>query len=130
MVCLLFFCRDQTTESSIFPNYLVQVFASCRCLRNKRPSKPYDFIGLGAMDVTKLYKFKGFGDIHGPKPYKFIGFLCVFISQTPAVNPAIRFLQHQSLGAVGSVGISDNPVGFNIGFAAPGSRGGGPLSAF
>jgi hypothetical protein len=25
----------------------------CRCLRNKRPSKPYEFIGFGAMDVTK-----------------------------------------------------------------------------
>ncbi len=32
-------------------------------------TKPYEFIGFGAMDVTKTYKFIWFGDIHGPKPY-------------------------------------------------------------
>ncbi len=37
-------------------------------------SKTYEFMGFGAMDVTKPYKFIWFGDIHGPKPYKFIGF--------------------------------------------------------
>ncbi len=37
------------------------------------PSKPYEFIGFGARDVTKPYKFIWFGDIHGPKPNKFIG---------------------------------------------------------
>ncbi len=37
-------------------------------------TKPYRFIGFGAMYVTKPYKFIVFGDIHGPKPYKFIGF--------------------------------------------------------
>ncbi len=37
-------------------------------------TKPYKFIGFGAMDVTKPYKFIGFGDIHHTKPYKFIGF--------------------------------------------------------
>ena len=26
-----------------------------RCLRDKRPSQPYEFIGFGAMDVTKSY---------------------------------------------------------------------------
>ena len=57
-----------------------------RCLRNKRQSKPYEFIGFGAMDVTKPYKFIGFGDIHGPKPYKFIGFRWAFISQTPVLS--------------------------------------------
>ncbi len=31
-------------------------------------TKPYKFIGFGAMDVPKPYKFIGFGDIHGPKP--------------------------------------------------------------
>ncbi len=54
-----------------------------RCLRNKGPSKPYEFIGLGAMDATKPYKFIWLGDIHDPKPYKFIGFRWPFISQTP-----------------------------------------------
>ncbi len=38
--------------------------AQYRCLRKKRPSKPYEFIGPGAMDVTKPYEFIGFGDIH------------------------------------------------------------------
>jgi hypothetical protein len=34
-------------------------------------TKPYQFIGFGAMDVTKPYKCKGFGAI---KPYQFIRF--------------------------------------------------------
>ncbi len=59
-----------------------------RCLRNKRPSKPFEFIGFGAMDVTKSYKSIWFGDIHGPKPYEFTGFRWTFISQTPVVGPA------------------------------------------
>ena len=27
-------------------------------------TKPYEFIGFGAVDVTKPYEFIGFGDIH------------------------------------------------------------------
>ena len=34
---------------------------------------PYEFIGLGAMDVTKPYKFIGFRAMAVTKPYKFIG---------------------------------------------------------
>ncbi len=64
---------------------------SYRCLRNRRPSKPYEFIGVGEIDVTKLYKFIGFGDIHGPKPYKFIGLRWAFISQTP-VSHSLKVL--------------------------------------
>ncbi len=37
-------------------------------------TKPYKFIGFGAMDVTKPYKFIGFGAIDVTKPYRFIGF--------------------------------------------------------
>ena len=37
-------------------------------------TKPYEFIGFGAMDVTKPYKFIGFGAMDGTKPYEFIGF--------------------------------------------------------
>ncbi len=37
-------------------------------------TKPYDFIGFGAMDVTKPYEFTGFGAVDVTKPYKFIGF--------------------------------------------------------
>ena len=37
-------------------------------------TKPYKFIGFGAMDVTKPYKFIGFGAMDVTKPYKFIGF--------------------------------------------------------
>ncbi len=64
--------------------------AQYRCLRNKRPSKPYDFIGFGAMDVTKPYEFIWFGDIPGSKPYGFIGFRWAFISQTPVMLPDRR----------------------------------------
>ena len=37
-------------------------------------TKPYKFIGFGAMDVTKPYKFIWFGAMDVTKPYKFIGF--------------------------------------------------------
>ncbi len=37
-------------------------------------TKPYKFIGFGAMDVTKPYKFIGFGAMDVTKPYKSIGF--------------------------------------------------------
>ena len=37
-------------------------------------TKPYKFIGFGAMDVTKPYKFIRFGAMDAPKPYKSIGF--------------------------------------------------------
>ena len=47
--------------------------------QNKRPSKPYEIIGLGAMPVTKPYKFTWFGDIHVLKPYKLTGFRWAFI---------------------------------------------------
>jgi hypothetical protein len=39
------------------------------------PHLPYEFIGFGAMDVTKPYEFTGFGDIHGPKPCKFMPYV-------------------------------------------------------
>ncbi len=57
-----------------------------RCLRYKRPSKPYEFLGLGAVDGVNPYKFILFGDIHGPKAYENIGFRWAFISQTPVLN--------------------------------------------
>ena len=37
-------------------------------------TKPYEFIGFGAMDVTKPCEFIGFGAMDVTKPYKFIGF--------------------------------------------------------
>ncbi len=42
-------------------------------------TKPYKFIGFGAMDVTKPYKFIGFGAMDVTKPYKFIGFCCFLV---------------------------------------------------
>ena len=33
-------------------------------------TKPYKFIGFGAMDVTKPYKFIGFGAMDVIKPYE------------------------------------------------------------
>ncbi len=44
-----------------------------QCLVYQR-SKPYEFIGFGAMDVTKPYEFIGFGAMDVTKPYEFIGF--------------------------------------------------------
>ena len=32
-------------------------------------TKPYEFIGFGAMDVTKPYEFIGFGAMHVTKPH-------------------------------------------------------------
>ncbi len=37
-------------------------------------TKPYKFIGFGAMDVTKSYEFIWFGAMDVTKPYEFIGF--------------------------------------------------------
>ncbi len=37
-------------------------------------TKPYKFIGFGAMEVTKPHKFIGFGAMEVTKPYQFIGF--------------------------------------------------------
>ncbi len=37
-------------------------------------TKPYKFIGFGAIAITEPYKFIGFGAIAITKPYKFIGF--------------------------------------------------------
>jgi hypothetical protein len=37
-------------------------------------TKPYKFIGFGAMEVTKPYKSTGFGAMEVTKPYKIIGF--------------------------------------------------------
>ncbi len=34
----------------------------------------YEFIGFGAMEVTKPYEFIGFGAMEVTKPYEFIGF--------------------------------------------------------
>jgi hypothetical protein len=37
-------------------------------------TKPYEFIGFGAMDAAKPYEFIGFGAMDAAKPYEFIGF--------------------------------------------------------
>ncbi len=39
-----------------------------RCVRNSRRARPYEFIGLGTMDVTKPCKFKWFADFRGRMP--------------------------------------------------------------
>jgi hypothetical protein len=42
--------------------------------RPSEPTKPYKFIGFGAIDITKPYKLIRFGARDVTKPYKFIGF--------------------------------------------------------
>jgi hypothetical protein len=37
-------------------------------------TKPYEFIGIGALDVTKPYEFIGIGAMDVTKPYEFTGF--------------------------------------------------------
>ncbi len=54
--------------------------------RTRGPSKPYGFIGFGAMDVTKPYECIWLGDISDAKPYAFIGCRWAFISQTPVTG--------------------------------------------
>ncbi len=46
-------------------------------------TKPYKFIGFGAMDVTNPREFIGFGAMDVTKPYEFIGF------GAPAKGPPI-----------------------------------------
>ena len=36
-------------------------------------TKPYEFIGFGAMDATKPYEFIGFGAMDAPEPYELPG---------------------------------------------------------
>ncbi len=37
-------------------------------------TKPSEFIGFGAMDVTKPYEFRGFGAMEVTKSHNFMGF--------------------------------------------------------
>jgi hypothetical protein len=60
-------------------------------------TKPYEFIGFGAIAITKPHKFIGFGAIAMTKPYKFIGFgaiaaadmttRCAFKIEDPSRGP-------------------------------------------
>ncbi len=53
-------------------------------------TKPYEFIGFGAMEVTKPYKFLGFGAMEVTKPYKFIGFWAIDgLDSAPAAGAAL-----------------------------------------
>ena len=45
-------------------------------------TKPYEFIGFGAMEVTKPYEFIGFGAMEVTKPYEFIGFGAMEVTNT------------------------------------------------
>ncbi len=40
-------------------------------------TKPYEFIGFGAMDVTKPYRFRRFGAMDVTKPYNFTKLYCI-----------------------------------------------------
>ncbi len=49
-------------------------------------TKPYDFIGFGAMEVTKPHDFIGFGAMEVTKPYKFIGFGGISATTVPCLE--------------------------------------------
>jgi hypothetical protein len=55
-------------------------------------TKPYEFIGFGAMDVTNSYKSIRFGAMDVTNPYEFTGFgqstLKAPAGPKPAVDPA------------------------------------------
>ena len=56
-------------------------------------TKPYEFIGFGAMGATKPYKFIWFGAMDATKPYKFIGFGAMLAANLPGClrpNPPVR----------------------------------------
>ncbi len=50
-------------------------------------TKSYEFIRFGAMDVTKAYEFIGFGSMDVTKPYEFIGFGAPGRDSETAVGP-------------------------------------------
>jgi hypothetical protein len=49
-------------------------------------TKPYEFIGFGAIDVTKPYEFIGFGAVDVTKPYECIGFGCRTVTNETQQN--------------------------------------------
>ena len=63
-------------------------------------TKPYKFIGFGAMDVTKPYKFIGFGAMAITKPCKFIGFGARSTSSSFRIGPVAVQLVVQSIGVL------------------------------
>ncbi len=63
--------------------YLYLFSWPCRCLRNKRPSKPYGFYRVWGMHVTKPYKSIWFDDMHAPTPCK--GIASIGQTLAPAV---------------------------------------------
>ena len=54
-------------------------------------TKPYEFVGFGAMDVTKPYKFIGFGAMDVTKPYEFVGFGALILQAKASVRCMCRF---------------------------------------
>ncbi len=85
------------TPSSTFPGPSFVCFVvfggswvkDYRCVRSNRLVRRYEFIGLGAIDVTKPFRFTLLGGVTGPQPYKFIGVSMVrwaSISQTPVLH--------------------------------------------
>ncbi len=69
-----------------------------RCLRNKRPSEPYEFIGFGTIFFAKPCACIWFGGTHGPKSYKLIGFRWALISQTLVLTNLNSIAQSIILG--------------------------------
>ena len=62
-------------------------------------TKPYEFIGFGAMDVTKPYEFIWCGALYVTIPYEFIGFGAMdvtkpyeFIGFAPKLEPGSVFV--------------------------------------
>ena len=65
-------------------------------------TKPYEFIGFGAMDVTKPYEFIGFGAMDVTKPCEFIGFGAMahkeLVPGLPGAGPQLYFFDEKGWG--------------------------------
>ncbi len=67
-------------------------------------TKPYKFIGFGAMAVTKPYKFIGFVAMAVTKPYEFIKFGAMAVTKPLWIWALIIFLPSGgSRGHFGSI---------------------------
>jgi hypothetical protein len=72
-------------------------------------TKPSEIIGFGAMDVTKPYEFMRFGAMDVTKPYEFIGFGAMGGLVRPEPAPGLIFVDLCSVFQAGAIGNVPGP---------------------
>ena len=65
-----------------------------------------EFIGFGAMEVTKPYEFIGFGAMDVTKPYEFLGFGAMDVTVAGAQRPKIP----EKMKNVAGQSLAPNPM--------------------